>query len=68
VFLVPAATVCVNLSFLHISSHKNHFLRWGTDRAEFGTIETLFGVGNDQDHGERSSPTDWEWSEKGGLW
>jgi len=28
-FAVPAATVCVNLSCLHISSHENRILKWG---------------------------------------
>jgi len=28
-FPVPAATVCVNLSYLHISSYNNTFLSWG---------------------------------------
>jgi hypothetical protein len=38
-FLMPAATVCVNLSCLHISSQKNTLQRFGHHSAELGTLE-----------------------------
>jgi hypothetical protein len=34
-FLVPAATICVNLSSLYISSHKNTFLIRGHSKGRF---------------------------------
>jgi hypothetical protein len=58
-FVVPAATVCVDLSCLQICSNKNPFLRGegGTDRAKFVALEFW---GNNQNCDEQSRPTAWE--------
>ena len=63
---MPAATVCVNLSCLHISSYKNTFLGGGTHRAKFGTLEIVGG--DNYNGGDRSRPTAWERGERGGIW
>jgi len=36
---LPPSTVCINLSSLQISTHKNKLLWWNIHREEFGTIE-----------------------------
>jgi len=63
---VPAATVCVDLSCLHISSHKNKFLKAG---ALAGPNLDPFSSGvNNQNGDEQSSPTAWERGDRGGIW
>jgi len=59
---VPAATVCVNLSCLHLPAIRNHFWLMATNSEGFGTLHFR------RWDGEQSGPTAWERRKSGGIW
>jgi len=63
---VPAATVRVDLSCIHISSHKNLFLRWGHSQGRIWY--PWICVKCDQNGGEQTRTTGRIRGDRGGVW